>query len=66
MCRILGENNKNLAKIVQILSVVLSRGHQLVEPETATKMVTLLNQMQSSLPPQVGQLSRELLNGIYG
>ena len=53
MHRILGEGNKNLGKIVSVLAVVLSRGNSLVEADVAAKMVTLLNQMQSSLPPQV-------------
>lgn len=52
-CRILGENNKNLGKIVQIVGIVLSRGSLLAEQETIAKMVTLLNQMQASLPPEV-------------
>ena len=52
--RVLGQNNRNLAQIVTVLGTVLSRGHALVDPADAQRMVTLLQQMQSSLPPQVG------------
>ncbi|KAK9821719.1 hypothetical protein WJX81_003315 [Elliptochloris bilobata] len=51
--RVLGQNNRNLAQIVIVLGTVLSRGHALVDPADAQRMVTLLQQMQSSLPPQV-------------
>ena len=53
-CRILGENNGNLPKIVQIMAVVLSKGSSLADAETVGKMKVLLTQMQGSLPPQVG------------
>ena len=49
----LGQGNRNLAQIVTVLGTVLSRGNALVEPADAARMVTLLQQMQSSLPPQV-------------
>lgn len=49
----LGAGNRNLAQIVTVLGTVLSRGSTLVEPADAARMVTLLQQMQSSLPPQV-------------
>jgi hypothetical protein len=54
-CRILGENNGNLPKIVQIMAVVLSKGSSLADAETVGKMKVLLTQMQGSLPPQVGK-----------
>ena len=51
--RILGSGNKNLSHIVEVFIKVLSHGTELAEPETADHMVLLLNQMQSSLPPNV-------------
>ena len=51
--RVLGQDNRNLAQIVTVLGTVLARGSALVEPADAARMVTLLQQMQSSLPPQV-------------
>lgn len=50
----LGQDNRNLARIVTVLGTVLARGSALVDPADAVRMVTLLQQMQSSLPPQVG------------
>lgn len=58
--RVLGENNKNLGKIVAVLAKCLGKGSSgkdsLVDPETWQKIVTLLQQMNSSLPPPVGCL----------
>jgi len=51
--RVLGQDNRNLARIVTVLGTVLARGSALVDPADAARMVTLLQQMQSSLPPQV-------------
>ena len=51
--RILGEGNKNLNKIVEVFVKVLAHGTKLAESETADQMVSLLTQMQGSLPPQV-------------
>ena len=61
--RVLGQNNRNLAQIVTVLGTVLSRGSALVDPGDAQRMVALLQQMQSSLPPQVG-VSPELGLGL--
>ncbi len=52
--RILGDGNKNLNKIVEVFVKVLAHGTELAESETADQMVSLLTQMQGSLPPQVG------------
>ena len=51
--RILGDNNSNLPKLVQIMVKVLSAGSSLADAESCAKMKILLNQMQSSLPGQV-------------
>ena len=51
--RILGDGNKNLNKIVEVFVKVLAHGTELAESETADQMVSLLTQMQGSLPPQV-------------
>ncbi|KAL0056152.1 hypothetical protein WJX82_008212 [Trebouxia sp. C0006] len=53
--RILGDGNKNLNKIVEVFVKVLAHGTELAESETADQMVSLLTQMQGSLPPQVFQ-----------
>lgn len=53
--RILGDGNKNLNKIVEVFVKVLAHGTELAESETADQMVSLLRQMQGSLPPQVFQ-----------
>lgn len=55
-CRLLGESNENLGRIVGILGRILARGSgkdSLVEPETYQKMLTLMQQMHSSLPAPV-------------
>ncbi len=53
----LGENNKNLGKIVAVLAKCLGKGSggkdSLVDADTWQKIVTLLQQMNSSLPPTV-------------
>ena len=55
--RVLGENNKNLGKIVAVLAKCLGKGSggkdSLVDADTWQKIVTLLQQMNSSLPPTV-------------
>ncbi len=53
--RVLGENNKHLHKIVQVMVEVLSKGNELIEPAAAHRMVTLLKQMQQALPADVFQ-----------
>lgn len=55
-CRILGAGNKNLNKIVEVFVKVLAHGSELADAETADKILSLLNQMQGSLPPQVSLL----------
>lgn len=56
--RVLGENNENLGKIVAVLAKCLSKGSggkdSLVDVATWHKIVMLLQQMNSSLPPPVG------------
>ena len=54
LCRILGAGNKNLNKIVEVFVKVLAHETELAEAETADQMVSMLTQMQGSLPPQVG------------
>ena len=51
-CRILGENNKNLPKIVEILTVVLSR-EDLMEAKFQPRALELLKQLQTNVPSQV-------------
>ena len=67
-CRVLGDNNENLGKIVAVLVKCLSKSSDgkdgLVEPETYRKIVTLLRQMQSSLPAPVS-LRSHLLSLCY-
>lgn len=53
--RILGDNNANLPKIVEVFVKVLAKGDKLVEPEAAAQMATLLKQMQAALPADVFQ-----------
>ncbi|BDA40930.1 Importin-5 [Coccomyxa sp. Obi] len=57
--RVLGENNKNLGKIVAVLAKCIGKGSGgkdgLVDSETWRSIVTLLQQMNSSLPAQVMQ-----------
>lgn len=56
-CRVLGENNKNLGKIVAVLAKCIGKGSggkdSLVDSETWRNIVTLLQQMNGSLPAQV-------------
>ena len=59
--RILGEGNKNLNKIVEVFVKVLAHGTELAESETADQMVSLLTQMQGSLPPQVSSQGHDVL-----
>ena len=53
----LGKNNENLGKIVAVIARCLSKGKAgkdgLVDEATWQKMLVLLQQMNSSLPPQV-------------
>ena len=53
----LGENNKNLGKIVAVLAKCIGKGSGgkdgLVDSETWRNIVTLLQQMNGSLPAQV-------------
>ena len=53
----LGKNNENLGKIVAVIAGCLSKGKAgkdgLVDETTWQKMLVLLQQMHSSLPPQV-------------
>lgn len=53
----LGENNKNLGKIVAVLAKCIGKGSggkdSLVDSETWRNIVTLLQQMNGNLPAQV-------------
>jgi hypothetical protein len=51
--RVLGENNANLPKIVQVLVGVLAKGDALIKPDAAQQAALLLQQMQAALPPDV-------------
>lgn len=53
LCRILGEQNANLPRILGILAVVLARGTDLASQDTLRRMGTLLQHMRQGLPPQV-------------
>uniref|UniRef100_A0A0V0HC70 Putative ovule protein n=1 Tax=Solanum chacoense TaxID=4108 RepID=A0A0V0HC70_SOLCH len=48
---LLGPNNEYLPKIVQIFAEVLCAGRDLVTEQTASRMITLLGQLQQTLPP---------------
>ena len=56
-CRVLGKNNENLGKIVAVIAKCLGKGKArkdgLVDEATWQRMLVLLQQMNSSLPPQV-------------
>lgn len=52
-CRILGEQNANLPRIMGVLAAVLARGTDLASEDTLRRMVTLLQHMRQGLPPQV-------------
>jgi len=56
-CRVLGKDNANLGKIVAVMAKCLSKGKAgkdgLVDEATWHKTLVLLQQMNSSLPPQV-------------
>jgi hypothetical protein len=62
--RVLGENNKNLGKIVGVLAKCLGKGcggkDSLVDAETWQRIVTLLQQMNSSLPQPVSCSLKQL------
>ena len=53
--RILGDNNSNVPKIMQVMAIVLSKGTSLADTETVSKMKMFLTQMKSNLPAQVRQ-----------
>lgn len=44
--RVLGENNANLPRIVEVFVKVLGKGEKLVDGDTARAMAVLLHQMQ--------------------
>ncbi|KAH0707960.1 hypothetical protein KY290_011992 [Solanum tuberosum] len=48
---LLGPNNEYLPKVVQIFAEVLCAGRDLVTEQTASRMITLLRQLQQTLPP---------------
>ncbi|PSC74524.1 ARM repeat-containing [Micractinium conductrix] len=51
--RVLGDNNANLPKIVEVFVKVLAKGDKLVEEDVAKQMAALLKQMQAALPAEV-------------
>lgn len=51
--RVLGENNANLPRIVEVFVKVLGKGEKLVDGDTARAMAVLLHQMQAALPAGV-------------
>lgn len=51
--RILGANNANLPKIVEVMVRVLAKGEKLVSAEDAQGMVELLKKMQGMLPAEM-------------
>ncbi|KAG0494848.1 hypothetical protein HPP92_005842 [Vanilla planifolia] len=50
---LLGPNNQYLPKVVSVFAEVLSAGKDLATEQTAGRMVTLLRQLQQTLPPAV-------------
>ena len=60
--RILGPGNKNLGKLVEVMVLVLAGGNELSSQDTRQRMALLLQQMQTSVPPQVRHL--ELLLAV--
>ncbi|KAG0485517.1 hypothetical protein HPP92_009596, partial [Vanilla planifolia] len=50
---LLGPNNQYLPKIISVFAEVLCAGKDLVTEQTAARMVTLLRQLQQTLPPSV-------------
>ncbi|KAI7835878.1 hypothetical protein COHA_010225 [Chlorella ohadii] len=53
--RILGDNNANLPKIVEVFVKVLAKGDKLVDADVSKQMAALLKQMQAALPAEVFQ-----------
>lgn len=51
--RILGDNNENLPKVVEVFVRALSSGDKLVELDVAKDMSVLLQQMQGMLPKEL-------------
>lgn len=50
--RILGDANSNLASILRVFVAVLARRTDLASETTLRRMVTLVQQMRTALPPQ--------------
>ncbi|CAA7399284.1 unnamed protein product [Spirodela intermedia] len=50
---LLGPNNQNLPKIVGVFTEVLCGGKDLATEQTTSRMVSLLRQLQQTLPPAV-------------
>ena len=48
----MGENNRNLPKLVEIMAIVLSR-IDLLEAKHVPRMLTLFKSLQTSVPSQV-------------
>ncbi|XP_055814570.1 uncharacterized protein LOC129884270 isoform X1 [Solanum dulcamara] len=48
---LLGPNNEYLPKVVQVFAEVLCAGKDLVTEQTASRMITLLRQLQQTQPP---------------
>ncbi|VFQ64448.1 unnamed protein product [Cuscuta campestris] len=48
---LLGPNNQYLPKIVSVFAEVLCAGKDLATEQTASRMVSLLRQLQQTLPP---------------
>ncbi|CAN4094820.1 unnamed protein product [Withania somnifera] len=48
---LLGPNNEYLPKVVQVFAEALCVGKDLVTEKTASRMITLLRQLQQTLPP---------------
>ncbi|KAF8681903.1 hypothetical protein HU200_045352 [Digitaria exilis] len=50
---LLGQNNQYLPKIVSVFAEILCAGKDLASEQTASRMVNLLRQLQTTLPPSV-------------
>ncbi|KAG2546633.1 hypothetical protein PVAP13_9KG037200 [Panicum virgatum] len=50
---LLGHNNQYLPKIVSVFAEILCAGKDLATEQTSSKMVNLLRQLQTTLPPSV-------------
>lgn len=63
-CRVLGDSNKNLPKIVEVLTIILSR-EALLEEKWQSQAVALFKQLQNSVPAQVASSRKSLQSAKF-